>query len=398
MKHIINILLGGFAFIGLLAACTTRNTSQGSSCIPANVTTNYAPNLRRQDETNVPNRKPMPSWWGPQLNEVQVNKMNQASVFDVVARSGNEIWLASYPDTLGNSILRYRTDTGDIRAYRVLDQHGKGYVAGNLFVAHDGSLWARLITEQDYSILAQYDPQKDEFRIVTDQSGLLLPSKDIRITWNGRTQPVLDETPDGNLILALNGEIYVYNPRTNLARRILGRDKGLDVNSIAVSKDGHVWFTTSNELSIRELDPTNGTLWDYGPPPGVTADDPVNLFSLVSKAMVIDGAGRVWVTDFGWLGHTNQEMRYIWEPISRSTIFISIYDPDYEYMWIRPDAIYQFSDGNIWYQSGLGIVRFNVQTSEWCWTATLTGPLAEDSKGNLWFVANGQIYKYKLHP
>jgi len=398
MKCTINSLVLGFTFIGLLVGCKSPYTSQGSSCIPANVTTNYVPNLRRQDETTVPHRKPMPPWWEPQLDKVQVNKIRQASIFDVVARSSNEIWLASYADPLGNSILRYRTDTGVINAYGVLDQDGKGLVAGNLFVTHDGSLWARLITKQDYSILARYDSQKDQFKIVTDRDKLLAPPTDIETTWNGRTQPVLGETPDGKLVVALNGEIYLYNQATNQAKRILDRNRGLDVNSIAVSKDGHVWYTTGNELSIRELDPTNDTLRDYGPPPGVMADDPGDLFNLVSKAIEIDRAGQIWVSDFGWLEPTDQETRYAWRPISRSSIFISIYDPEYEYLWIRPDAVYQFSDGNMWYRSGIGIVQFNMQTSEWCWKATESGPLAEDANGNLWLVANGQIYKYKLRP
>jgi ligand-binding sensor domain-containing protein len=397
MKQSINTCVLGLTLIGLLTNCTSPYSSQSSSCIPANVITNYSPNLKRQDETTAPHRKPMPSWWKAQLSQIQVKNIRQASVFDVVARFDHEIWLASYADALGNSIIRYRTDTGDIKAYGVLDQNGKGYVAGNLFVAHDGNLWARFITKQGYSILAQYEPQKDEFRIITDQDGLLIPPKEIKIIWNGRTQPVLNETPDGNLVIALNGVIYIYDPRTNQAKQILGRDKGLDVNSIAVSKDGHVWFTTSNELSIRELDPTNGNLWDYGPPPGVTADDPLDLFSLVSKAIEIDGAGRVWVSDFGWL-EPSQETRYVWHPILRSTIFISIYDPEYEYLWIRPDAPFEFSDGNIWYESGIGIVHLNMQNSLWCWKATESGPLAEDTNGNLWLVAGGQIYKYEIHP
>ena len=397
MKRTINSFLYGFTLISLLAGCSNIQLSGGSSCIPANVTTGYDLNLRRQDETNVPHRKSMPSWWEPQLNETQVNRMRQASLFDVVIRFGNEIWLASYADDLGNSIVRYHTDTSDIKAYGVIDENGNGYVAGNLFVTHDGNLWARFITNQEYSLLAWYDSQKDEFRIITDQDGLLAPPVDIKITWNGRTQPVIDETPDGNLVVAINGEIYVYNPKTNQAKRVLEREKRLNINSIAVAQDGHVWFTTSNELSIRELDPTNGVIWDYGPPSSAVADDPTNLFSLVSKAIEIDRIGRVWVSDFGWLEH-NQEARYVWHSLVRSPIFISIYDPEYEYLWIRPDAIYQFSDGKMWYSSGIGIVRFDVQTGEWCWSATVSGPLAEDASGNLWLVANGQIYKYMLRP
>ncbi len=401
MKRIISSLLFGLTFISLLAGCSNAHLSESSSCLPANVTTGYDLTLPRKDQTAVSLRKPMPPWWEPQLNEAQSNELTLYAVNDVVTQSGNQIWFADYPYASGSSIMHYNSDTGEIKKYAILDQNGKGFVADELLAVSAGTLWARLTMlgfEPNYSVLARYNSQKDGFDIVMDRDGLLSP-----VTTGGvhnifPGQSVLAQAPDGSLVIVLDGEIYVYNPATNQAKRILGHDQGFDAKSIAISKDGHVWFITGNDFSIRELDPTDSTIWNYGPPPGMTANDLADALTVMPKALDVDSTGRIWVSDYGWLEPTNQETRYKWHQISRSTVFISIYNPDYEYVWIRPDAVYQFSDGNMWYRSGLGIVRFNAQTSTWCWSATKSGPLAEDSKGNLWLVANQQIYKYVVHP
>ena len=117
MKHTMNMLLIGFAFIGLLAGCSDASESQDSLCIPPNVITNFAPNLQRQNGNLVPNLKPMPSWWAPQLNETQMGKLQSWSNEAVVMRSDNEIWIASLPGGPDDSIVRYRTDTGEIKSY-----------------------------------------------------------------------------------------------------------------------------------------------------------------------------------------------------------------------------------------------------------------------------------------
>ena len=337
----------------------------------------------------------MPSWWKSQLPKNISNKISRALISDIVYRAPDEIWLATYADDSGNSVVRYSTETGDIKDYGILDETGKGYSAGDLFKTSDGNLWARIISHNGYSLLAVYDAKFDKFEIVLDKEGLLTPPQNIKISWNGRTQPVLDEEPGGKLVVAINGEILLYDPTTNQAKRILNRSKGFEVSSISVSKDGHVWFTSSDDLSIRELDPINGTITDYGPPPNIE-NDPVDLFSLLDKILEIDNEGRIWVADFGWL-EKGSEDRYVWKSTARSSLFINIYDPEYEYIWIRPSAVYQFSDGNIWYSSGLGVMRFNEKNGDWCWKATKSGLLAEDQSGNLWLIANGQLYKYAIN-
>jgi hypothetical protein len=402
MKHVINSFLLGFAFIGLFSGCSTIYVSKSSSCIPTNVTAGYDLNLHRQDETTTPHRKPMPAWWKSQLNWTQVDNLDLYLSIDLVMQPGNKMWIAGYPDASGNSIVRYNTATGEAKKYAIFDQNGKGFVADDLLEESDGTLWARLVmvgTEPNYSVLATYDSEQDGFSIVTDQGELLKPVPTGGTHYIDTGHVGLAEAPDGVLVIVLDGKIYTYDPVMNQAKLILGSYNGSFVNTIAVSRNGHIWFIAQNDPSIRELDPIKGTIWNYGSPPGITMNDPADQITSMPKAIQIDNDGRVWVSDFGWLEPTNQETRYKWHAISRSSVFISIYDPEYMYLWTRPYTVYQFSDGNIWYVSGIGIVRFNFHTGEWCWKATEFGPLGEDADGNIWLVTTkGQIYEYKIDP
>ena len=113
---------------------------------------------------------------------------------------------------------------------------------------------------------------------------------------------LLAEEPDGTIIVVLNGQIYHYDPTTNSARLLLRADSGLEVESIAVSKDGNVWFTSRQDLAVRELDLSDGLIWYYGPPPGMTElDAGYYAVNWMRKPFEVDSAGRVWVSDFGWL-------------------------------------------------------------------------------------------------
>ena len=301
-----------------------------------------------------------------------------------------------------NSIIKYNIDTHQVKKYAILGRAGSGFVADSLLVTRDGSLWARLsllISEPNYSVLARYDEAKDQFDVVRDKDGLLLPTT-IEALHNLFSKPaVLAEEPDASLVVVLDGEIYQYDLIENRAQLLLGHSSGFDVNSIAASNDGHIWFLSGADLSIRELDPHDGKIWDYGPPPGINGEGVAIPLADMPKPLEVDDKGRVWVGDYGWLEPTSQESRYAWHEIDRSPIFVNIYDPEFLYRWERPYAVSQLSDGNLWFRSILGIFQFDENANAWCWVATASGPLTEDGTGNVWLV-DKQIYRYgyQMHP
>lgn len=401
-RRLASLMMAAIGVAWLFGGCSHRYTSEATLCIPPNDTSGYAPDLRRQDAVFLPRRRPMPRWWEPQLGLFQRGVPLLVAPNDVVARSAGQLWIAGHPDDSKNSIVRYDLNAHENKQYAILGPGGIAFVADSLLVARDGSLWAHLSllsSEHDYSVLAKYDEAKDRFDVVTDKDGLLIPSTTGPVHTIFSRPEVLAEEPDGRLVVVLDGKIYLYDAVENRARQILGSNSGLNVRSIAPSKDGHIWFVGDGDLSIRELDPGDGRIWDYGPPPGINGEGVEVPLADMPKPLEVDAEGRVWVGDYGWLETTNEGSRYAWHAIDRTPMFINIYDPEYLYKWERPYAIYQFSDGSLWYRSSLGIFRFNADSNAWCWVATASGPLAEDGNGNLWLV-DKQIYKYgyQMHP
>ena len=372
MKLTFSVMCGLF-LISIINGCSFNRIVNRSDCIPPNVTNGYELTLLRRDETTVPRRKSMPSWWKSQLNKSEKGNLIQKSVNDIVVQNGNTIWMAFFADAEGSSIIRYNSDTREMKKYAFLDQDGKGFVADDLLFMKDNTLWVRftmLSSKSDYSILAKYDTQKDSFDIITDIEGLLKPTikEGFHSTLLGNT--VLESTPDGVIIVVIDGMIYSYDPVTNKANRFVKQMEGLNVYSITVSRNGHIWFITREDSDIRELDLISGSVWNYGSPPGIDPNNPDDRLTTMNIPMMSDDTGKIWVADYGWLEPTNNETRYIWHQVIRSTIFISIYDPEYLYKWKRPEAIYQFSDNNIWFSSKLGVINFNVETNQWCWKST----------------------------
>lgn len=379
--------------------CSSNQMFQNTTCIPENDTSNYAPNIQRTEwgaKSSVP---AMPPWWEPQLDKIHQSQVERFSGYDIAFR-GNVMWIVYTATTREKTIMRYDMDTKEISTYGIRDKAGNIYRALNVFVTSDGILWARGTSSQDYSVLARFKDEKDEFQVVIDQDELLTPPIERDTSWIFPTQPVFGEIGDGNLVMALNGEIYHYDPTTNQVRLLLERERGENVNTIVVSEARQIWFTTHSDLSIRTLNPEDGTIRNYGPPPGIVLDGPDYYYDFI-KPIEIDRHERIWVLDYGWL-EPDENGQYTWQPIERSTVFIRIDDPEYEYVWMRPKLLYQFSVENMWYSNGIGgggisIVEYDVEANKWCWKATKSGPLAEDASGNLWLVTGSQIYKYMLH-
>jgi hypothetical protein len=399
MKPNMNYYFLELLLTSLLMGCSTNQMYQNKTCIPEYDTSNYAPNIERKEWGTKSSVPAMPPWWEPQLDKDHQSQLEKFSGYDIAFR-GNVMWIVYRATTREKTIMRYDMDTKEISTYGIRDKAGNIYLAANLFETSDGILWVRGTSRQDYSVLARYDKAKDEFQVVIDQDKLFAPPIESDRTRGLPTQPVFGETDDGYLVVVLNGEIFTYNPTTNQASLVLDRERGENVDTIMVSETGQIWFTTHSDLSIRMLDPVDGTLVNYGPPPAMKLSYP-NYSSDFLKAIEIDQQGRIWFLDYGWL-EPDENAQYTWQPIERSTVYICIDNPEYEYFWTRPTFIYQFSDGNMWYSSGVGgggisIVEYDVEANKWCWKATKAGPLAEDGYGNIWLVAGSQIYKYTPH-
>jgi streptogramin lyase len=350
----------------------------------------------------------VPDWWKPQLNNLQQiqydNIMNLSKFYtarDILAY-GNQVWIAH-----NDGLVRFDSTQNTIKTYQITADSSSEYYSFSALYLRNEELWAILSARVGVgSTLAKYDSTTDEFRVVHDKNGLLNYQLEPTVK---DTLSIIGELSDGRLVFILGWEIFSYDPATQQAKKLLGLDTGLYVMSIAIAKDDTVWFTVGGDFVIRSLNPVTGDIKEYGEPPSLVRDNAnqAGLAEDSSKAIAVDDQGRVWVGYFDRL-EPDGKGNYTWQKVKRPAIFVDdthIYDTRvravYVYKWTPAVSVQQFSDGNLWFSTELGIVQYDTSKDNWCWSATQPYPgsafslITEDEKGNVWMVsyAVAQIYK-----
>ena len=355
--------------------------------------------------SSMPQRKPydenfkhlsykFPSWWTPQLGDTQSLLMPDTNtIYEKIVVSGENVWFTYSSES---SLMRYDAQTNEIKPYSILNGEYKPFEVSDLYLARDGTLWISLVSMQPgegYSALARYRPDKDDFEIIADQGGLFKLSQE---GWAfGTSDKKLAELPDGQLVVVIDRKIYSYNPATNQAKLIL--DSG-NVETIATGKDDNIWFMNYfKDYHLHSVSARTGKVVDYGVPPrlGEEIETQSELIGAI-KAITIDQQGRVWVSYFDRLD-PDSNGKYSWHSMGLPPVFVNTFDPYYAYRWANVFSTYSFSDGNIWFASDVGIVKYDIKSDTWCLSAEVKTfadyPIAEDAEGNIWTVADRQIYK-----
>lgn len=370
----------------------TKCLSQPQAFIPS-------PMPQRKSYTNDPFSVlsyKFPSWWKPQLSPTQFGMMTSDYVYYKIVASidGKNIWFADY--SFDNSIMRYNTQTKEIKRYQILDNKNKFFEVGDIYVTQDGILWA--VLSSDYSALARYQPDDDDFEVIADQDGLFtyLPEEYRIPTSSGR----LGELSDGQLAVVIDGKIYLYNPTKNQARLLFD---DFEVETIAVDNADHIWaekyatFPDRGGFNLIMLDLKTGKVSDYGLPPQMAENvkEQLELYS-ATKAITVDREGRVWVSYFDRL-EPDANGNYSWHSMDLPPVFVNSFDPFYAYRWANVFSVHEFSDGNLWFASDVGIVKYDVKNETWCLSAVVKTfadyPITEDAEGNIWTIVGEQIYK-----
>jgi hypothetical protein len=350
-----------------------------------------------------------PSWWAHQpIHSGTLIFNTNSNIYQKVAVAGKDVWITYFSQEY--RIARYDTQTHDITQYRVpLDKIAFEGVT-DLYVTHDGVLWITLSyfneAHKDYSALARYKPESDSFEIVIDQGGLLdhayltTAIPDV----NDSSDKHLGELSDGQLVVVLGRNIYLYNPTKNSAHLILDHNKNWEVASISVGPDDNIWsevftvFPDKEDFSLKRLNPETGQITDYGIPPQARKKVRAQLeLGDATKALAVDRNGSVWISYFDRL-EPNPDGGYDWHPIKLPPVFVNTFYPEYTYSWANVYSTHTASDGNIWFGSDIGIVKYDVKNKSWCLSAEVKTlyeyPITEDAEGNIWTVVDGQIYKF----
>jgi hypothetical protein len=298
-------------------------------------------------------------------------------------------------------------DIEEWQAYATVE--GVNAVPDELFLAHDGSLWGfgldplgnttkelKEFHTKDYPLLSRYNEAADQFEFVRDRNGIL--------NWQMAHTPLEMEEDQNNLFWMILKEgnrsvLYSFDPGTLQAQLRLALQSSID--NLAVAPDGSIWLTYNSQL-IR-YDPITGETYPYQEQ--IWPDDLEEVDPIGFQALYFDRQGRLWIEDRGWLDFSQPDQP-VWHKIERSSVFIDLYDaslayespPKFSRVWMRPWGAYQSSNGLLWFQSTVGMVRFDPEKDEWCHFTTEFGPIAEDSDHNLWLAADGYLYKLRLMP
>lgn len=387
---------------GLLAGCTKASSLNGESCMTPLLTEIPSPMPQMSHETmpNIPERQPMPEWWQPQLNLFQRmeyhSKLGRYSDYasDIVLLK-DDLWI-SYDET----VVRYDIVTGKLSYYKVSGPIKDNFYFDDLFVTSDGNLWAvgiDMSEDHHYTALAHYNPETDSVKVVADEDDLFRQAG-INSNDNLSNDHIFGELPNGEVAIVIGGRVYSYDLSTDTAKLLPGLDPRYKVETIAVSNDGNIWFSehTYDDLNIREFNMTTHKVTDYGP--ALETIDDLAMNTTAVKTLMVDSQNRVWVAYFNRLD-PDGEKGYVWKNLERSPLFISVYLPDLIYGWTGVSNLYEFSDGNIWFETGMGVIKLDTKTDQWCWSSPhADSGIAEDQNGNLWIVADGQIYKTSILP
>jgi hypothetical protein len=342
-----------------------------------------------------------PSWWKSQLDVVQHNQMPLVDTmpathpnYKKIVADGQYVWFTYSPAS--SSLARYDIQTGQIKFYNILDARNKPFQVSDIYLANDKTFWVSLDSLQPgggYSAIARYQPNEDNFKVIADRDGLFALSHE---GWgSGLSDKKIDELLDGRLVVVMDGNIYLYNPTINQAKLLLDTGK---VEVIATGKGDNVWFVNRYEdFNLRAVDVRTGKVTDYGLPPQLGKNYKTQLELLdATKAITVDQQGSVWVSYFDRL-EPDANGKYNWHSTKLPFVFVNTFDPYYAYRWANVFSTHVFSDGNIWFASDIGIVKYNVNNDNWCLSAEIKTftiyPITEDAQGNIWTVIDNQIYK-----
>lgn len=388
-----------FLVCGLLSGCTKASSLNGESCMTPLLTEipSPIPQIFKEWLPIVPARKPIPEWWQPQLSSKELigarqdDEKEYKEAGDIV-QLNNDLWIS-----FQTTVVRYDTASGNLKYYQGPELGTDTFLFEDLFISSDGTLWAGgtfISTEQNYIALSVFNPQTDTFEVVYDKDGYLIRTAK-SATYTLSYAGFLAELPNQDLVINIGSRVLTYDPSSNTAQKIPVQ---YEVATIAVSEDGKILFSVRDldDWHIRTVNPETHQVTDYGS--AVAFTDDLMSYENRLKTLFVDSKGQVWVSYLNRLD-PDPDKGFIWKNLDRSPLLIDFYDPDYKYVWSSVSNMYEFSDGNIWFDTGMGIIKQDTSTDDWCWSSPLAeGGIAEDHNGNLWIVADGQIYKTSILP
>jgi len=310
-----------------------------------------------------------------------------------------EIWVGRYV---------YEPETGQWREEpprRVFSKKTEesAVVMMSYFVTSDGSVWGKnywhsglngAIVPNSVPVLSKYNESTRLFEfaqgvleIPVDPAGM--PNK---VNW---PEIVLDSN-DIFWIFHTDGNIYRYDPDTEQTQKQETSMPELLVHSASLAPDGSFYLQKSEKPDWEII--SNGDFLRFFPQTGeiVPLNAPDSTWPVVMQSsMLVDHAGRLWLDTLGY-----RELDGKWFLIHPR---IDEYSTNLGTpQWSSPVPQLESSDGILWFYRYTGIKNldgtawYDPKTGTGCLFTNIPARVVEDSDRNLWLVADGKLYKYKL--
>lgn len=297
-------------------------------------------------------------------------------------KNGNdEIWIkASENNHNFTDLLVYQVQSKTWNSFSL------DVVPYNLFLDNKGEVWGAYNNQQDYPLFGKYNDNK-EFEYVFDNQGLLFDNTDYKF---------LFVDTDGFFWVTSRDAIYTFNPRTNdlEPKILLNNEEVLDGTQMP---DDVIYFQIGFKRELIKYNPTTGEVIRLQIPLENLIE--TITFELPGESYLVtdifgDSKNRLWIHNYGWMDSDET-----WYQVFDTSIFISegIHDR-YRYNESLPNIIFESSDRLLWFSSDSGTTTLNTTTKEWCWLTTFRSNVVEDSKGNVWMIADNKLYKHSLKP
>lgn len=288
-----------------------------------------------------------------------------------------------------NQVYIYRTDEAILRPIglgRVFSS--KIHPPKDIVITPDNSVYTthHVGSRSKHPILGKYNEKTNEIEPISKLNKIPHDS-----FWH--TIILFDQQAGIFWFLVPKDYIYSYDPTTDTLETHIPIPKIIP-GGAAIAADGKIYI---HQLPYDGSGyPYQDALFLYSP-----NDETIEkvFFDLevikLRTQLLVDHSERLWVGSYGWREPDGQ-----WYQLVRSPLFIqAIAGGDSERFthWSLPDIKFETSDGLLWFTGAGGSYSLNLTKREWCWFST-SSMLDQDANGNLWMIAGGKLYSYRLNP
>jgi hypothetical protein len=330
-----------------------------------------------------------------------------------------EIWAKSHipclncyheSDAENYNFIIYRTDT---KTWRLIPAEvGKSKVfIRDIFVLKDGSVWGSNVWDNNSdvgtpSVLSKFNEQKGEFEFAEETKSIssfliISPTEQNTTALIGWPKVILDS--NGLFWVFLEDTaIYSYNTTTKEIKQHIELPP-LSVWDVVSTPSGRFYLRLESRYSMA-FTLENNELYEYIPE--TEKLKPVKIPLLPWRGfsqMILDSKGRLWTNAEGYQNSNgNWKRLHPWSMHSYTNLLT-----DGGYQWYdEPDVMMESSDGRIWFVipdsdfsfHKQGIAWLNPDTGDGCWFTSEGNNVVEDSEGNLWLIAGGNLYRDSIEP